>query len=313
MYVDELGRPCAQDPGNETGAQPIAHGQALSPGSFVEHYVYTPAYFGLKESPYTLCGYVAQGEFGTPNATGTVSFSVTSLAAIAEAEQKAAEEQAERRTAEEREARIKYENEAPAREAAANAAAQAKAEAALAAEISRARSKPVTRLLARTVAHDGRSSQDPGYTELYVTTSHYAYVTVKLTRYGHSTEHFEWGDTSTEVAETIPWTCASPGGIYRYVISARTKVGATRTVRGAFAPVSASRCRSLKRQETEARERSEHEAAEERRRIEHEERARLERFEFNCRAEGGTPITLYTETGSERGCKAPDGGLLPVP
>lgn len=302
VYVRELGGSCAIDPGNESGATALTNGEALSPGGYVERYAYTPTYAALANTSYTLCGYVAPESYGAPDATGEGHFTVISLASIAEAEQEAAEARAAKKAEEERIAKRKYEEEAPAREAAEKEAA-----------IAAARSKPVSRLIVRAVSHPGRTSRYPGYTELLVSTSHYAYVSVNLRRYGHSAEDFDWGGVSTEVAETIAWSCKSPGGTYSYVVTSKSNVGAARTVRGRFDPVSAARCRTLKQQEAEARERSERRAREERERSEREERERLETYEANCRAEGGTPITLIVEGRAERYCRAPQGGLFPVP
>ena len=200
-----------------------------------------------------------------------------------------------------------------AAEATARAAAEARAEAELAAAKARAHKTPVKHLSVKPVAHSRHSSADPGFTKLDITTSPYTFVTVKLSRYGHSTERFEWGSHSTEVAEVVRWSCRSPGGTYRYVVTAKSDVGRALIRRGRFVPVSVARCRALKKQEAEAKERSEREAAEEQRGAEREERERLATAEANCRAEGGTPITLYVEGRAERYCRAPWGGLLPVP
>jgi hypothetical protein len=191
-------------------------------------------------------------------------------------------------------------------------------EAARAAAEGRAHKTRVTRLSVRTVAHPGRSSQDPGYTDLIVITDSYAHVTVKLTRYGHRTERFNAAPRAPTsrlaIADVfIGWTCSRPGGAYRYVVTARSDVGPTLTRRGHFSPVSVARCQMLKRHEREARERSERTYAEEVRRRAREEREAVERYEGNCRAEGGTPITLHTSEGPERACRAPGGGLLSVP
>ncbi len=303
VYVDNLGRSCEGTPYASYGDYLTgSSGEALAAGTYAKEYTYTPNYFGLSEGHYSLCGYIAPELYASPDATGADGFTVLSLAGIAEKEQHAAEELASRKAEEERQAKARYEAEAPAREAAERAAV-----------IAAARSMPVSRLIVKTVSHRGRTSKDPGYTELVVSTSHYAYVSVKLVRYGHSTEDFEWGDVSTEVAETIPWSCESPGGTYGYVVTARTNVAPAFTTRGHFSPVSVERCRTLKREEAESREQSERRAAEERRRGEREERERLETYEANCRTEGGTPITLIVEGRPLRYCRAPQGGLLPVP
>jgi hypothetical protein len=199
------------------------------------------------------------------------------------------------------------------REEATLAEAAAEERAAEAAARERAHKTPVTHLSVKPVAHRGHSTRYPGYTGLSVTTAPYAYVVVSLTRYGHTTERWEWGAESTEIARVIQWTCTNPGGVYRYVVTASSGVGRTLVRRGQFAPVSASRCHSLKRHEAEARERAERKAAEEASQEEREHREERERFEANCRAEGGTPITLYTARESYLGCRAPYGGLLHPP
>jgi hypothetical protein len=210
-----------------------------------------------------------------------------------------AEEAAQRREVEEK--RIKEKSEA------AEKAAQVAAGEAL------AHNTPVKHLSVKAVSHYGHSSRYPGYTDLDVTTALYAHVVIKLTRYGHSTEHLEWGAKATAIARVIQWTCKRPGGVYRYAVTARSDVGPSLTKRGRFAPVSFSRCHALERQEAEARERSERKYMEEVGQEEREARERRERYEYNCRAEGGTPVTLYTNEGAERYCRAPGGGLLPVP
>ncbi len=166
----------------------------------------------------------------------------------------------------------------------------------------------------KAVEHSGHSSSQPGYTNLDLTTEPYAYVTVRLSRYGQITHHIEWGSSASGVAMVIPWTCSSPGGTYHYVVSVRLEVGGLTVKRsGHFTPVSAARCRALKRSEVEARERSAREYAERLRQEAQESREKLEQWEGNCRALGGTPVTLYTSEGTERACRGPRGGLLPVP
>jgi hypothetical protein len=277
----------------------------VAAGSYSQTYSFTPNYAGT----YVVCGYLYDPSTEAIYAAGTGSFTSITAAAKAEAEKRVAEAKA----TEEKSAKEKSEVEALAREAAARAAANARAAAELAAAKTQAHKTPVKHLSVEAVSHSRHSSADPGYTDLDITTSPYAYVVVKLSRYGHTTEHLEWGGRSSEVAEIVRWSCKSPGGTYRYVVTARSNVGRTLIRRGHFAPVSVARCHALKRQEAEARERSEHEAAEERSSVEREERERLDRNEANCRAEGGTPRTLYVEGRAERYCIASWGGFLPVP
>jgi hypothetical protein len=194
----------------------------------------------------------------------------------------------------------------------AEAKEQAEEESARVARIAAARATPLGHLIVKPVAHQGHSSHEPGDTTLAITAAPYAYVTVKFSRRGHVTEHFVWGETASGDV-IIPWTCASPGGIYRYTVSAHTDTGRTFVRHGLFQPVSASRCHALKQREAEAQERNARRYTEEREGEARERRETLERFERNCRAEGGTPITLYTSEGTERACRNPNGGLLTVP
>jgi hypothetical protein len=77
--------------------------------------------------------------------------------------------------------------------------------------------------------------------------------------------------------------------------------------------ISAARCRTIEHREAEERERSARRQAERVREAVRREREVLERWEYNCRALGGTPVTLYTSEGAVRACRGPHGGLLPVP
>jgi hypothetical protein len=179
-------------------------------------------------------------------------------------------------------------------------------------KVERERETPITHLSVTPVARYRHSSAHPGETILYVSTAPYAKVTVRLARHGHSTQELEWQQQEREPAAVVQWKCTSPGGTYRYTITARTNVGPTLTRHGTFTPVSAAHCHTLKQEEAQARERSAREHSEEVRRYEQEQHEIVERYESNCRAEGGTPIILYVGEGSEHACRAPNGGLLPI-
>jgi len=176
--------------------------------------------------------------------------------------------------------------------------------------------KPISKLSVKAIARPGHSSEHPGLSVLRITTDPFAYVTIKLHRYGHTTERLNMSpssmtDSSATTDAEYGWTCKRPGGVYTYVVTARTNVGTTLTRKGRFTPVSAARCRVLKRYEHEARERSAHAYSE---RIRHEreaEEALRREGEFNCRQRGGTVVTLFIEGESRLGCRAPSGGLLP--
>ena len=261
---------CESDPSNAFGtALSESGGEAISAGEFNKTYSYTPS----QTATYMVCAYVDEGGYGTPDATGTgTDANVTpqtraeeaKLAAEAKAREEqaaaeaakiAAQKAAEVKKKEEEQAKKKYEAEAPAREAAQKAAEAAKREAELAAMKAQAHKTPVKHLSVKAVPHARHSSADPGFTDLDITTSPYAYVVVKLSRYGQSTKRFEWGNYSSRAAEVIRWSCKSPGGTYQYVVTAKSDVGRTLRRRGRFAPVSVTRCHALKKQEAEARER----------------------------------------------------------
>ncbi len=328
---------CSSTPESDGGSS-LASGTSLSPGAYSAEYSYTPT----STATYTICGYVDENEFATPDASGSATFSnVTPATKAAEAKlaaehsNTAAEETAKRSTEAKKLAEYLHGvaerhhcgelseeyNRADVETCKSDEATidaveeqQIRAqEAALAAKRAAAHKRPVRHLSVKAVAHTGHSSTDPGYTNLDITTSPYVYVVVKLSRYGHSAEHFEWGPHATEVAEVIRWSCKSPGGTYRYAITARTNVGPTLTRRGRFTPVSVATCHQYEQRETEARARHEQEVLAGYEQEVREERERLETYEANCRAEGGTPVTLTVEGTSERYCRAPSGGLLPVP
>ena len=306
---------CSSTPAYDDGS-PLASGTSITPSAYSGEYSYTPTSTGT----YSVCGYVDENEFATPDAAGSATFTNVTPKTRAEEAEKSAEQAAyaadraaEVKKEQEAAAKQKYEEEAPARKAAKEAAEEAKYAAEVAAAKARAHKTPVKHLSVKAAAHAGHSSSDPGYTNLDITTSPYAHVVVKLSRYGHSTEHFEWGSHSTEVAEVIRWSCKSPGGTYRYVITAKSNVGLTLTRRGDFTPVSVSTCHQYEQREAEARARHEREVLAGYEQEVREERERLQAYEANCRAEGGTPVTLTVEGRTERYCRGPYGGLLPVP
>ena len=163
----------------------------------------------------------------------------------------------------------------------------------------------------------GASSGHPGHTALLITTVPLASVIVMLKHDGHRlTQRFEWGGEpeDLEVGETlnIGWSCKHPGP-YEYRVTAETTAGRISRL-GRFSSVSPARCRWMKQREAAARERSARGYAEGLARERRELQEGVERFEHNCRVEGGTPIRLEG-TGGESipACRAPGGGLLPVP
>ena len=319
VYVDNLGRECTPEADTSYGAYPTGTaGESIAAGSYSKEYVYSPNFFGFPEGSYSLCGYIATEAFAIPEAAGDASLTVLSLAGIAEKEKQAAEARAQKEAAEAQAARAKYEEEKPAREAAEKATAEARENAEWVAAETRGHNAASTHLSVKVIARVGRTSQHPGRTELVFTTSAFAEITVRLTRYGRRTEHFEaypdkLAERSAKGSVVVEWTCKRPGSRYAYVVTARTAVSPPVTRRGYFSPVTTARCEALKHAEQEARERSARRYAEEVARRAREERETLERFEENCRTLGGTPVTLYTSEGAERACRAPNGGRISVP
>ena len=345
VYINSAGNGCESLPEaeREAGREELSgeHGEALAAGSFKVTYRYTPEFI----STYTLCAFVDESEGAMPAATATAGF--TSSPSALEIEEHAANVKAEEEhaktareaeaTASEAAARARQEAAArAAREAAAaasqeaaaraahesaeRAAAEAAAAAAQAARLKAARGKPVTRLTVSAVAHDGPSLAHPGYTSLVVTTSPFAFVTVRLTRNGHKTVRREWGEQPSAVAAEISWSCHHPGGTYLYTVTAWTGVGRKLSKRGRFAPVSATRCRELegqeantgKHQRAQAKEREAREYEEELERRGRAEREEREQQESACRQEGGTPTIVVASEGATWVCEAPGGGTLPM-
>jgi hypothetical protein len=324
---------CQAEPAQNDGTElSSAGGEAVGVGGFETSYSFTPG----PVASYTVCAYVAESEDAIPEAAGTSSFANTTLQDIAEAQ----ERETKARSEEERAAKGKAEREAAAaqelatreaQEAAATAAAEAAAKAAAAqaaaesraeqaAKVKQARAKPVARLTVAAVAHNGDTTARPGYTTINVTTSPYAFVDVELIRGKRRTTRIEWGEHPAAVAQEIPWSCRSPGGAYRYTVTARTDVGKKLTRSGSFAPVSAVRCHTLQRREGSvnehrqetARERSAHAFEEEVVRRDALEREEQEREEDTCREEGGTPTIVLLPGGPPWLCEGPRGGALPV-
>jgi hypothetical protein len=353
VYISSAGNGCEALPEaeREAGREELSreHGEVLAAGSFKLTYRYTPEFIGT----YTLCAFVDESEAATPAASVTASF--TSSPSLLEVEEHAAKVKAEEEHAKavreaevaaseaaaraEQEAAARAEQEAAARaareaaaaaaqeavartahEAAERAAAEAAAAAAQAARLKAARGKPVARLAVSAVAHNGPSLAHPGYTSLVVTTSPFAFVTVRLTRNGHKTVRREWGEQPSAVAAEISWSCHHPGGTYLYTVTAWTGVGRKLSKSGRFAPVSAKRCHQLEGQEAntgehqraQAKEREAREYDEELERQERAEREEREQQESACRQEGGTPTIVIGSEGATWVCEAPGGGTLPT-
>jgi hypothetical protein len=262
----------------------LVNGETVT-GSFARSYTYTPTQPGY----YCACAFLDDESTHPPNAEASASFVSASRAASETAEQLARRVVAEELAKQERETRERAEAEAAAHAAAASSAK------------ARARSTPVALLTVHPLGRPGHSLRDPGYTDLDISTSPYAFVTVKLTHRGWATHRLEWGSASKGLAETLPWSCAAPGAAYTYVVSARTNVGPALTARGRFTLGSAGHCDAL-RGTSRAVERK---AAA-------EERARLARLSSGCGAAGGKLETYAEAGGRVTSCRSTAGPFLPL-
>lgn len=172
----------------------------------------------------------------------------------------------------------------------------------------------VTTLHVAVVQRPGHTTISPGYTYLRITTNPLSYLTVTF-KGGGSTipQAYDWGELATGSIKFFGWSCAQPNGTYRYTVEAVGDTGNPMSVHGSFKGVSRRWCAATERREqAERNQRLRHRRQEERRETEEQDQA-TQRFESNCRAEGGTPVTIMTSEGSKRGCRSPEGGLLPVP
>jgi putative hemolysin len=172
----------------------------------------------------------------------------------------------------------------------------------------------VTTLRVAVVQRPGHTTISPGYTYLRITTNPLSYLTVTF-KGGGSTipQAYDWGELATGTIKFFGWSCAQPNATYHYTVEAVGDTGNPMSVHGSFKGVSRRWCAATKRREqAERNERLRHRHEQERREVEEQNR-NTQRFESNCRAIGGTPVTVMTSDGSERVCRSPEGGRLPVP
>lgn len=163
----------------------------------------------------------------------------------------------------------------------------------------------------------GRTAKSPGETALRISVTRYASVRVELRRGGRlSVQNYSAADGSKFTA-SVDWSCKKPGGRYRYRVIARDSHGKQLTRSGTFRPVSAARCRTMRKQEQRAkaaRKRNADRRVAERRRAEAAaQQARIDRFKSNCRKLGGTPELIHSSDTSYWVCVSPWGGTWNVP
>jgi hypothetical protein len=172
----------------------------------------------------------------------------------------------------------------------------------------------ITSLHVVSVPRPGHTTISPGYTNLRITTNPLAYITITFKAAGQTIPQlYDWGELATGTIKFVGWSCNQPNTTYHYTVEAVGDTGNPMSVHGSFKGVSRQWCAATKRREQAERDqRLRHRHQEERHETEEQDRA-IQRFESNCRAEGGTPVTILTSNGSEPGCRGPEGGLLRVP
>jgi hypothetical protein len=166
----------------------------------------------------------------------------------------------------------------------------------------------------------------PGYTTVKVEAPEEWAVSVVWRVGGHAypPKQFPEGDEGGLEARRT-WSCAKPGQIVSYVITARGTpagaVGQTKlTRRGQFRTGSRWWCgqaRRIEMSETRLREAMRRQAGEEQRLEVEAERQRREaerrHYEANCRAIGGIPAEIQIGGENRVVCHSKTGGLIPVP
>ncbi len=186
----------------------------------------------------------------------------------------------------------------------------------------------LNRLAARQVSRRGRTSASPGHSVVHVSTTPFARVRYELARQGRRAALYSQADREGRSSLPLAWSCTRPGGRYDVTVVASDQYGSRRSVGLRFAPVSEARCKGMARAEARARRiRAARRAARQRaadRRYAREQAAieraerrsqarRMSRFRSNCRAIGGSPVTIQTGDGPYTVCRSPIGGILTVP
>jgi hypothetical protein len=211
-------------------------------------------------------------------------------------------------------------------------AAKAAAEAAKAAAKKAEEQAPATLLRLAVRSYHGSSYSGPGQTDIAISTTPYARVTV-TGDHGVKTFRFQQlvegqiedeeslsgpGPAPGPAINTIYWSCHLRGQTIHYTVKAQGSTGPPLVRTGAFKiTLSARWCATAKRREDrqtrrDTRERQKTEA-EERKEAAAKHQHEVERYETNCRAIGGTPVEISTSEGNRIVCHSKTGGVIPVP
>ena len=172
----------------------------------------------------------------------------------------------------------------------------------------------VSTLRVSPTSRHGHSTAEPGHIDFRITTTPLAYITITIRRDNQAIPiNYDWGELATGTVTVVRWSCADPGGTYQYTVEAIGDTGRVLTSTGRFLAVSRKWCTATKRRERlERNQRLSRHIAQERREVE-ERQHTTRRFENNCRAIDGVPVTVITNQGPERVCRSPNGGTLVVP
>jgi hypothetical protein len=186
------------------------------------------------------------------------------------------------------------------------------------AALAKAEREPVTAIYASVKAHPISNPTRPGYSKLLISTgpnAAYSWITIELKR-GRGP-----GRSIPSNEAEVQWPPCDRAGmgdgfIVRYVIRARPISGTrtwTATKKGTLSVGSRKRCTWLNlraARDSERRIRSEEQQATRERETAREE---LDRYSHNCEVLGGRVVILHTGEGNVYACRAPNGGILPVP
>jgi len=194
---------------------------------------------------------------------------------------------------------------------------------------------PATLLNVTVRSHHGSFYGDPGHTDITVTTSPYARVTVTV-----GTGHVRWRQMPNGTIVTpdeervatpdyegtepgpgfvaVSWRCRDRGQTVHFSVQAQGGSGPPLMRTGHFKiPLTARWCAAAKHKEqteiarhhVEERKKAAEHARREREKYQHE----VERYETTCRAIGGIPVEIHTSEGNRIVCHSKTGGVITVP
>jgi hypothetical protein len=188
---------------------------------------------------------------------------------------------------------------------------------------------PLTHLHVSTQAKPGETYKYPGYSLININTSPYVRISLQIRTRG-KTQSFTENLTSQRTAQlTLTWSCTHPAqGRVPFTVEATDQLGHTKTAHGSLVYAPLSLCMRLHAQLLavqlalkEKREQAEQQKLKAEQQQQQQEEAAAEaaqqaqynRFVNNCKALGGTPVTLQLSSGDSTFCRAPWGGYMNIP